>query len=137
MNTRDAAVSFVCASAMAVAASVLLRLAHHPGAWSRMDQLADLAVTDFCFYIFVPAIVLAMLARRRVPSTATALAVSIGWLALLVAVRAAHPIRFYGELPWWMFRRDFLEVLPIPLALALAFSLATRPGSRSKTSRAL
>ena len=102
-----------------------------------MDQFADLAVTDFCLYIFLPATVLALLALRREPSAASALAVSIGWLAILFAVRAAHPIQFYGEFPWWMFRRDFLEFLPIPLALAVAFSLSTRPGSRSRVSGAV
>ncbi len=82
----------------------------------------------------MPANVLALTSVRRPPSTATALALSVGWLASLFALQAFHPVQFYGEFPWWMFRRDFLEVLPVPLALTLAFPLTARLRSRSEGS---
>jgi hypothetical protein len=91
-----------------------------------MSNWADIVMIGFLAYGLVPAAVLALAALRRAPSATWALVVCVGWLGALFTLRAWHPIQYYGEFPWWMFERDFLRFLPVPLASALAASVAAR-----------
>ena len=91
-----------------------------------MSHWADVAIIGFLAYALVPAAVLALVALRRAPSPIWALVVCVGWLGTLFALRAWHPILHDGELAWWMFERDFLNFLPVPLAAAVAASVAAR-----------
>ena len=126
MNWRRSLACFAASSAAAVTAYGAVWLVRLPRNWTSASRWADIVIIGFLAYALVPAAVLAFAALRRAPSAIWALVVCIGWLGALFALHAWHPIQYYGEFAWWMFERDFLGFLPVPLASALAASVAAR-----------
>lgn len=126
MNWRRSLACFAASSAAAVAAYGAVQLAQSPRNWASTSHWADIAIIGFLAYALVPAAVLALAALRRAPSAIWALVVCVGWLGALFALPAWHSIQYDGEFPWWLFERDFLRFLPVPLASALAASVIAR-----------
>ena len=132
MDWRRSLACFAASSAAAVAAYGAVWLARWPRDATSMSRWADVAIIGFLAYALVPATVLAVVALRRAPSPGRALVVCVGWLGALFALHAWLPMRHDGAFPWWMFERDFLAFLPVPLASALAASVATRAVSNRR-----
>ena len=126
MDWRRSLVCFAASSTAAVAGYAAVRLAQWPHNAISVSNWADFAIIGFLGYALVPAAVLALVALRRAPTPAWALAVCVGWLATLFALRAWLPVHHDGAMAWWMFERDFLHFLPVPLAAAVAASVAAR-----------
>jgi hypothetical protein len=113
--------------AAGMAAMAAIQLATNPGTWNRLPLLWDTALDGGLFYALVPSLILAVIAMRgKPPGLSTAACIFVGWLTLIFAWWAAKPIRVYGGFPWWGFRLHFLEMLPLPLASALAFAICSR-----------
>lgn len=103
-----------------------------PGKWSRPDWLWDAALVGALFYVAIPLAILMLAAIFGLaPSTALSMLLAIGWLTIIFAWRAYKPWVYYGEFPWWMVKRDFLGMLPIPLSFGLTFAICARNILRS------
>ena len=98
-----------------------------PAKWSRPEWLWSAALGGALFYVAVPLAVLVLIATfRSIPSTALSVLVAVSWLTIIFASWAYKPWVYYGEFPWWGFKRHYIGLLPVPLSFGLAFALCTR-----------
>ncbi len=115
------------ALAIGMIASAVVQAAGSPDIWSNPEWLWDTALGSAVFYLAVPLAVLALVAVfRPIPSTALSVLVAVGWLTIVFAWWVHKPWAYYGEFPWWGFKRHYLDMLPVPLSFGLAFALCAR-----------
>lgn len=113
------------AAGMMVAAGV--HAADSPGAWSHPAWLWDFAVAAALVYMLAPLAVLgALLGLGRRLSTGICAAVTLGWFALVFMAWMAAAWIAEGAFPQWGWRHYGIDMLPIPLALGLVFSIAAQ-----------
>lgn len=116
---------------LALAAGMLaaagIHAADSPGAMSHPSWLWDFALAAALVYMLAPLGVLGLLMGmgRRV-STGVCVGVALGWCAGVFAVWAAMAWLSEGAFPAWGWRHYSVDMLPIPLAMGLVFSMAAR-----------
>ena len=120
------AVCILAATIVTMVATAVVILAAWPPRWSHLDLVSASAVVGVIYYAAVPLLVLGIISIYRTPTTTLSVLVAVGWLLLIFLIRAKKPWLYYGHFPWWMFKRDFLQALPIPLSFGLAFAVAAR-----------
>jgi hypothetical protein len=97
-----------------------------------MSDLPVIALVGAGYVATLPLMTLGILCVRKPVNTVTAVSVSVGWLLFLALWRAIKPYRYYGEFPLRMLYRDFVQPLPVALAVGLAFGVAARRMLRSQ-----
>lgn len=82
------------------------------------------------FYLLVPIVVLTInyLRSGRLSLTICILVPTM-WLFLIFSWWAYKPWRYYGEFPWYGFKRHFLSLLPIPLSSGWLFWKTLSPNN--------
>lgn len=114
-------VVFIC-----MIAQITTSLATSAISWDHLGLLLEISILGIIYYASIPLVILYIISFYRIPSTILCISITIGWLLLIFFLRAKHPWIYYGHFPWWMFKRDFLQALPISLSFSLAFSIAAR-----------
>lgn len=101
--------------------------ADSPGIWSHPAWLWGFALSAAPVYMVVPLVVLLGWhgAGRRL-STGDCVSVALGWFALVFASWLGPTWLAEGAFPAWGWRHYALDLLPVPLALSLVFSLTAR-----------
>ena len=113
------------AAGMLAAAGV--QAADSPGSWSHRAWLWDFALSAGLVYMAAPLLVLVgWRARGRSLSTGDCVGVALGWYAAVFAVWLALTWMAEGGFPEWGWRHYAVDLLPVPLAMGLVFSLASR-----------
>lgn len=117
------------AAGMIVAAGV--HAADSPGAWSHRAWLWDFAVSAALVYMLAPLTMLGgLLGLRRRLSTVMCVGVTLGWFALVFVAWMAAAWIAEGAFPQWGWRHYGIDMLPIPLAIGLVFSMTARAACR-------
>ena len=118
------AIAFFAAMAM----TIVMHFAYWPPRWKKIefDFLIGIAGIGAMYIAAVPLLVLSIVSLRRVPSTFLSATISCAWLFLIFLFRAKKPWLYYGDFPWWMLQRDFIQLLPGALAVGLAFGVSAR-----------
>jgi len=119
---------------------VAVAAAGSPYFWFHPEWLWYSAEAGALFYVSVPVTVLALIAVfRPIPSTLRSILVPVCWLTIIFAWRIHKPWAIYGVFPWYLFRRDYFDMLPVALSTGLAFALVGRaawgPNNRFERSR--
>jgi hypothetical protein len=120
----------LCASgalAAGMAAAVGVHAADSPGALTHSEWLWDFALSAASVYMAAPLLLLGalMLWGRRMSSGAC-VGVTLGWYGLVFAAWLASTWLSEGAFPVWGLRHYGFDLLPIPLAMGLVFSMAAR-----------
>lgn len=106
--------------------------ADSPGIWSHRAWLWDFAVSAALVYMLVPLIALGiLLGLGRALSTGLCVGVTLGWYALVFLVWMVLAWIADGAFPQWGWRHYGVDLLPIPLAMGLVFSVAARVARKS------
>lgn len=117
------------AAGMMAAAGV--HAADSPGSWEHKAWLWDFAVSAALVYMLAPLLVLAvLLGLGRSVSTAVCVGVTLGWFGLVFAVWLASTWMAEGAFPQWGWRHYGIDLLPVPLAMGLAFAVVGRAVAR-------
>lgn len=113
------------AAGMIAAAGV--HAADSPGIWAHRAWLWDFAVSAALVYMLAPLAVLGvLLGLGRTVSTGVCAGVALGWYALVFVVWLAAAWGAEGAFPQWGWRHYGVDLLPVPLAMGLVFSIAAR-----------
>ncbi len=98
-----------------------------PGSWSHRGWLWDFALSAALVYMAAPLVVLvAWRAWGRALSTGDCVGVALGWYALVFAAWLGATWIAEGAFPAWGWRHYAIDLLPVPLAMGLVFSLVSR-----------
>jgi hypothetical protein len=117
----------VAALAAGMLAAASIHGADAPGAWSHPGWLWDFALSAALVYMVAPLCVLALLLRMgRRASTGLCVGVALAWFAGVFAVWVALAWVAEGAFPVWGWRHYSVDMLPIPLAMGLVFSMVAR-----------
>ena len=118
----------VIAFGMTMAMCVVTYFAYWPPRWHlhAPGLVWATAFLDALYIAAIPLLILGLVGLRRTPGVAVCTAVASAWLLLLFLIRARHPWTYYGAFPAWMFMRDFVQPLPVSLAVGLAFAVSAR-----------
>jgi hypothetical protein len=117
----------VIAFAMAMAMSLVTYLAYWPPRWKRLDPelLTGFALLGGVYIAAIPLLALGLMSLRRIPAVLS-VSVTSSWLLGTFLILAKKPWLYYGDFPWWMLLRDFVQPLPVSLAVGLAFAVCAR-----------
>lgn len=113
------------AAGMAAAAGV--HAADSPGIWLHPAWLWDFALSAAMVYMAAP--LLALVGWRtwgRRLSTVDCVGLALGWHAAVFSVWLAGSWIAQQAFPEWGWRYYALDLLPVPLAMGLVFSLVSR-----------
>jgi hypothetical protein len=116
--------AYGAAVALALASSPWIVLSSHRQLSERLEFLLLGSVASMLLYATVPALCLCALAWRRQEVSALYF-VLLAFCAhsALIVWAAPGPVSALTEVPGWWFVRHYVEVLPIPLAVALVFAV--------------
>jgi len=104
-----------------------VQAADAPGSWSHRSWLWDFALSAALVYMVVPLAVLTIWrACGRTLTTGDCVGVSLGWYALVFMVWLGATWIAEGAFPQWGWRHYAVDLLPVPLALGLVFSIVSR-----------
>jgi hypothetical protein len=119
------------ALAAGMAAAAGMHAADSPGALTHPAWLWDFALAALPVYMLAPVAVLGVLtARRGGLSTNLCVGVALGWYAVVFVGWLVSAWMAEGAFPQWGWRHYAVDLLPVPLALGLVFSMVSRAGSR-------
>jgi len=90
------------------------------------EEILSIGLLGALYVAAIPLLVLGVLALRRVPSSVLSTTVSVSWLLLAFLLGERRTWVYYGYFPWSLIMRDFVQPLPLSLAVGLAFGLAAR-----------
>jgi hypothetical protein len=91
-----------------------------------IDFYCATALLGLLYYAAVPLLFLGAFSIRKQPGLLTCMLAAVGWLLFVFLLRVHKPWTYYGTFPMWMFYRDFIQPMPIALAVGLAYSLTAR-----------
>lgn len=116
---------------LALAAGMIAAAGVHgadtPGALTHREWLWNFAVSAIPVYMAAPLLVLgALMLLGRGLSSGVCVGVTLGWYGLVFAAWLASTWLSEGAFPVWGLRHYGFDLLPIPLAMGLAFSMAAR-----------
>jgi hypothetical protein len=116
------------ATGIAMAMCVVTYFAYWPPRWHfHAPEMAwAIALSGALYFAAAPLLILGLIGLHRAPGAALCASLSTAWLLLLFLIRALRNWTYYGEFPWWMLLRDFVQPLPISLAMGLAFAVSAR-----------
>ena len=125
------AASIVLCILMALAAGMIVAAGVHaadsPGSLSHRAWLWDFAVSASLVYMLAPLAVLGgLLCLRRRVSTGICVGAALGWFALVFLVWMSAAWIAEEAFPQWGWRHYGIDMLPIPLAVGLVFSMVAR-----------
>ena len=122
------ALCIAIAFAAAMAMSLVTYLAYWPPRWKHLDPelLTGFALLGAVYITAIPLLALGLMSLRRIPGTVLSVSVTSSWLLGAFLIRAKKPWLYYGDFPWWMLVRDFVQPLPVSLAVGLAFAVCAR-----------
>lgn len=121
----------VLCALLALAAGMIAAAGVHasdsPGALTHREWLWDFALSAVPVYMAAPLLILGalMLLGRRL-SSGVCVGVTLGWYGLVFAAWLAGMWLSEGAFPVWGLRHYGFDLLPIPLAMGLVFSMAAR-----------
>jgi hypothetical protein len=114
----------LCAGMLAAAGA---NAADSPGILSHPAWLWNFALSAAPVYMLVPLAVLAgLMAWGRPVTTGVCVGVTMLWYALVFAGWLSFAWISDGAFPEWGWRHYAVDLLPIPLLMGLAFSMAAR-----------
>ena len=114
---------------MAAAAGV--HGADSPGALTHPAWLWDFALSAALVYMAAPLTVLGTLMwRGRRLTSGACVGVTLGWFTVVFAAWLSATWLADGTFPAWGWRHYAVDLLPIPLAMGLAFSITSRAIAR-------
>ena len=117
----------LCALAAGMVAAAGVHAADSPGIWSHRAWLWDFALSAALVYMAAPLLVLVgWRACGRRLSSGDCVGVALGWYAGVFAVWLAATWIAEGAFPEWGWRHYAVDLLPVPLALGLVFSMVSR-----------
>lgn len=121
-----------CCVAIGLAVAVVMcdavYFAYWPPRWNHFspESILSVGLIGALYYASIPLCLLGLIALRSIPGTLFSVALSVSWLALVFLLGARKPWMYYGDFPWWMFSRDFVQPLPVALSIGLAFAMCAR-----------
>lgn len=117
----------VAALAMGMLAAAGVHAADSPGIWTHRTWLWDFAVSAALVYMLAPLAVLgALMVLGRGLSTGVCVGVTLGWFGLVFVAWMVTAWISDGAFPLWGWRHYGGDLLPIPLAMGLVFSIVAR-----------
>jgi hypothetical protein len=118
-------VTLALAAGMAAAAGV--HGADSPGALTHAAWLWDFALSAAQVYMIAPLVLLTgLMLWRGALSTNLCVGVTLGWYGLVFVAWMGTAWLSEGAFPQWGWRHYAIELLPIPLAMGLVFSIMSR-----------
>lgn len=124
---RKIIICVLAALAAGMIAAAGAHAADAPGSWEHKAWLWDFAVSAALVYMLAPLAVLGvMLKLGRAMPTGVCVGVTLGWFGLVFVAWMSMAWIAEGAFPQWGWRHYAINMLPIPLAMGLAFSMAAR-----------
>jgi hypothetical protein len=109
---------------VAIVMYVITFFAYWPPRWNffSLELAWSTGLLGALYVALIPLIVLGLVTLRRTPGTLLSVSMTSSWLVLTLLLR--KPWMYYGEFPWPILMRDFVQPLPVALAVGLAFAIS-------------